>query len=270
MSSTETVGVVVADEQNSTHSYAEWGAIFAGAFVATAISLILFAFGGGIGMSISSPYPGAGVSLESLSYLTMAWVLAVMIFSFIAGGYVAGRLRRPAPNATDDAVDFRDGAHGLIVWATGILIGAALSAHIAGAATGAAFDRGVSAAAYEAGVVMRGGETIDAEDRNMLASVLVNTGADGELSDSDRAFASEIVADATGLDEAEARARIDEWETTSREAADRARKVGAIAAFLMGASALVAAAGAYFAACMGGRHRDANSPFPWTRARAKR
>lgn len=267
MSVTETVGVVVADEQNPTHSYAEWGAVFAGAFVATAVSLILFAFGGGVGLSIASPYPGAGASPETLSYVTMAWVLTVMIFSFIAGGYIAGRLRRPAPNATDEAVDFRDGVHGLLVWATGILIGAAVSAHIAGAAA----ERSVvSAGDYDAGVILRGGDDIDAGDRDLLAAVLANVSAEGELSDSDRAFAAEIAAGASGIDETEARARIENWEANSREAADRARKVGVVAAFLMGASALVAAAGAYFAAGIGGRHRDANSPFPWTRARAKR
>lgn len=270
MSITETVGVVVEDDANSTHSYMEWGAVFAGAVIATAISLILFGFGGGVGLSISSPFPGNGASPETLGYLTMAWVLVVMIFSFIAGGYVAGRLRRPVANATDDAVDFRDGIHGLVVWATGILIGAALSAHLAGAATVAAADRGVSVGFHDAGFLLRGSDDLAAGDRETLAAVLGSANAGGELSDDDRAFAVDIIADSTDLSEAEASERIDRWETVSREDADRARKISAISAFLLGASALAAAAGAYFAATIGGRHRDSNSPFPWTRARAAR
>lgn len=266
MSVTEPVGVVIEDDANAQHSYMEWGAVFAGAFVAAAISLILFTFGGGVGLSISSPFPGEGASPETLGYITMAWVLAVMIFSFIAGGYIAGRLRRPAAGATEDAVEFRDGAHGLVVWATGILIGAALSAHIAGATVTAATDRGVA----EAGYLLRGGDDIGAQERDTLASVLASANADGELSDEDRAFAAEIIADASDLSESEAQARVENWETVSRADADRARKVSAISAFLLGASALVAGAGAYFAAGIGGRHRDRNSPFPWTRARAAR
>ncbi len=268
MSATETVGVVVEDGGDTSHSYMEWGAVFAGAFVASAVSLILFTFGGGVGLSISSPFPGDGASPETLSYITMAWVLVVMIFSFIAGGYLAGRLRRPALNATEDAVEFRDGAHGLVVWATGMLIGAALSAHIATAAATATAET-VSSGLYNAGVVLRGGEDIEAADRETLGSILANTNADGELSSGDRDLAVEMIADNTELTENEARTRLESWEETSRETADRARKVGAISAFLLGASALVAAAAAYFAAGIGGRHRDANSPFPWTRARAK-
>ncbi|WP_375201478.1 hypothetical protein [Hyphococcus sp.] len=266
MSSSETIGVVVTDDEGNTHSYMEWGAVFAGAFVASAISLVLFAFGGGVGLSISSPFPGQGAEGDTLSYVTMAWVLFVMIFSFIAGGYIAGRLRRPAIGATADAVEFRDGAHGLVVWATGLLIGAALSAHMAaGAASlGAAAmtDNGADAA-----IVLRGGDA-DADDRATIAAIFARTTSDGELSGDDKEAAAEIIADNTDLTESEARARVDQWETTARESADKARKVGAISAFLLGASALVAAAGAYFGGGLGGRHRDANAPFPWTRARA--
>ncbi|MAW79728.1 MAG: hypothetical protein CMI63_05780 [Parvularcula sp.] len=266
MSATDTVGVVVTDGEGETHSYMEWGAVFAGAFVAAAISLVLFTFGGGVGLSISSPFPGEGAEADTLSYITMAWVLVVMIFSFIAGGYMAGRLRRPSIGATEDAVEFRDGAHGLVVWAAGLLIGATLSAHMA---TGAASigASAVGSAAGDAAIMLRGGEA-EAGDRETVQSILSDVNEDGELSASGREAAAELIAETTGLSETEARARVDEWETQSREAAATARTVGAITAFLLAASALVAAAGAYFAAGMGGRHRDANSPFPWTRARS--
>jgi len=265
MSTTDTI--VIAGDANSTHSYMEWGAVVAGAFVASALSLVLFTFGGGVGLSISSPFPGQGAANNTLSYLTMAWVLIVMIFSFIAGGYIAGRLRRPSPGATEDSIEFRDGAHGLVVWATGLLIGAALSAHISAAATSSGVDE--MARTYDANVVLRDVDA-DADDRMMLTSILSHTTAEGELSDMDRAIAVQFIADNSQLSEAEARSRVEQWEAGSRDAADRARKVGAISAFLLAASALVAGAGAYFAGGIGGRHRDANAPFPWTRARAVR
>ncbi|WP_425410774.1 hypothetical protein [Hyphococcus sp.] len=268
MSATETVGVVVADEDGA-HSYMEWGPVFAGAFIASAISLVLFTFGGGVGLSVSSPWPNSGAEADTIGYLTMAWVLIVMIFSFVAGGYIAGRLRRAHQGATEDAVEFRDGAHGLVVWATGLLIGAALSAHMAtGAANLTTSLASASANTFDADIVLRGGEA-NASDRNALTAIFADAAQDGELDSENREVAVEIIADNTGLSEGEARSRLDRWETASREGADSARAIGAITAFLLAASALVAGAGAYFAAGMGGRHRDANSPFPWTRARAK-
>ncbi|MCK5747858.1 MAG: hypothetical protein KAH44_16690, partial [Oricola sp.] len=221
MSATETVGVVVTDGEDGGHSYVEWGAVFAGAFVASAISLVLFTFGGGVGLSITSPFPGEGAEADTLSYVTMAWVLVVMICSFIAGGYLAGRLRRPAIGATEDAVEFRDGAHGLIVWAVGLLIGAVLSVHAATglAATGVSAV-GAAADQYDAASVLRGGDATS-DDRALLTAVLGNAD-EGELSSGDRDIAVALVAENTDLSEAEARSRIDEWENQSREAADTA------------------------------------------------
>ena len=36
----------------------DWPAVIAGAVLATAISFVLFTFGAGLGLSITSPYPG--------------------------------------------------------------------------------------------------------------------------------------------------------------------------------------------------------------------
>ena len=53
--------------------------------------------------------------------------------------------------------------------------------------------------------------------------------------------------------------QVQQLEQTARNAADRARQVGMLAAFITAASFLVAAAGAYWAATMGGNHRDKNT-----------
>lgn len=269
MSTTETVDVMIADAPEEPDSYMEWGPVLAGAVVASAISLVLFTFGGGVGLSISSPFPNENTPPQTLSYLTMGWVLVVMIFSFIAGGYLAGRLRKPAEGATPDAVDFRDGAHGLVVWAVGLLIGAAVSMMTAGTVASSFAGSPNSMFESEASIILRGGDDIQPNDRHALAAILANATVDGALEEPDRRVAAEIVSDRTDLTEAEANARLSEWEGRNIERVDRSRAVGAIGAFLLAASALVAGAGAYFAAGIGGRHRDLNSPFPWTRARAK-
>jgi hypothetical protein len=63
----------------------------------------------------------------------------VEIFSFIAGAYLAGRLRQRIPDATESEAEMRDAWHGLLVWAVGTLIGAYLAASaISGVARGGA------------------------------------------------------------------------------------------------------------------------------------
>jgi hypothetical protein len=44
-------------------SAASWGAIVAGALVATGVSLILFSLGSGLGFASLSPWPGQGAGL---------------------------------------------------------------------------------------------------------------------------------------------------------------------------------------------------------------
>jgi hypothetical protein len=55
---------------------------------------------------------------------------------------------------------------------------------------------------------------------------------------------------------ADAEQRIVVMRDEALEAADDARRIGVMGAFLVAASLLVSAAGAYFAAGVGGRHRD--------------
>ena len=45
--------------------------------------------------------------------------------SFALGGYLAGRVRSSWKAASDE-VEFRDGTHGLIAWAIGVMLGAVL------------------------------------------------------------------------------------------------------------------------------------------------
>jgi len=122
-------------------SYLEWGSVFGGAAVALAISLLLTQFGAGIGLSAaeSATLEGGGASWNVM--VAGLWVVLVAMASASAGGYLAGRMRMRAYDATEDEVEFRDGAHGLAVWAvSGIFAMLAVSVMTALAGLGVAAD----------------------------------------------------------------------------------------------------------------------------------
>ena len=131
-------------------SYVEWGAVFAGALTAAALSFVLLTFGAAIGLSMVSPWPSSGVSARTFSALAVFWTVAQQIGAFLAGGYVAGRMRARWADLNADEVEFRDGMHGALVWALGIVIGAMLIFTAAGAATRAATDAVTKAASVAA------------------------------------------------------------------------------------------------------------------------
>src|SRR5262245_8546777 len=121
-------------------SFVEWGAILAGAFLAASISFVLLTFGTAIGLSATSPWPNSGVSAKVLATLAVLWAMMQQIGAFMAGGYVAGRMRARWHETTQHEVEFRDGLHGGLVWAVGIMIGAVLAMATAGAAAKAGLD----------------------------------------------------------------------------------------------------------------------------------
>ena len=104
-------------------SYVDWGAIIGGAALAAAIALLLLAFGSAVGLSFASPYRQPDdKSLWLFAIMAALWLIWVQASAFMAGGYLAGRLRRRHWDAREHEVEVRDGAHGLIVWAVGTLI----------------------------------------------------------------------------------------------------------------------------------------------------
>lgn len=106
-------------------SYIEWGTIFAGAFVACAITAVLVQFGAAVGLTQTSPYLSADANITPGFVLgTGIWMLWVQVIASLTGGYLAGRMRTPIAdaNATAHESDLRDGVHGLLVWATATLM----------------------------------------------------------------------------------------------------------------------------------------------------
>ena len=216
---TETLTQVSAPAVTQEGSYVDWPSILAGAVVATGIASVFTTFGVALGLSMISPYEGDGSATAELIAIG-SWILWTTISSVMAGGYVAGRMRRRVDAASADEVGIRDGIHGLAVWGVALLFGAIL--------LGATADTAITATADTAATV--------AAVTQDPAAPQSPAAADG--------------AETVAVTQAEANA-----------AAETARKYSVISAFILAASQLIAGAGAYWAAGMGGQHRDEGRVF---------
>lgn len=129
-------------------SYLEWAPVFGGAAIAGAITLVLVQFASGVGLAAAEPLLEDGSASWSVLVAGL-WVVLVSLASSTAGGYVAGRLRARAGDAVEAEAEFRDGAHGLVVWAVAtVTVGAvmALGAAFAGIAGALASEAATAAA----------------------------------------------------------------------------------------------------------------------------
>lgn len=150
----------------TTGSYLDWPAVLAGGVFTLALAFLLISFGGTLGLSLTSPYRGEGVSAAWLAIAAAVWFAWVMVTSFGAGGYLAGRMRRRAGDATGSEVEMRDGAHGLLVWATAVVVSSVLAAMGAGGLIGI----GTSAAGSASDVAA---EAVEAADPEYFANVML-------------------------------------------------------------------------------------------------
>ena len=109
--------------------------------MAAGLSFVLLTFGAGVGLSLTSPWTGYGATSKTVTSLAVFWTLAQQIGAFLVGGYIAGRMRSRWSEPNADEVEFRDGLHGGLVWAVGVVIGAMLVLSTAGsiARTGTEF-----------------------------------------------------------------------------------------------------------------------------------
>jgi hypothetical protein len=80
----------VIDVQSSGVS---WAAIAAGAVASAALTLILVAFGAGIGLSSISPWAGSGVSATTFKIGSGIYLVIVAVMASAVGGFLAARLR---------------------------------------------------------------------------------------------------------------------------------------------------------------------------------
>src|SRR3954447_17109475 len=115
--------VIAADSSRSPFS---WSGAIAGAFAATAVTLLIIALGTGIGLSFSSPY-SSGPTVTRLTVAAAVWLVMAQTMGFATGGYLAARLRTPAHDTVVGETTFRDAAQGFIVWAIGVVAMAAIA-----------------------------------------------------------------------------------------------------------------------------------------------
>src|SRR5580692_11601177 len=125
-------------ESGTPHAAASavsWGAILAGGVAAAALSLLLLAFGAGVGFSAISPWSTTAASTGFHVATGLYFIVTAMIASSV-GGYLAGRLRKRWTGAHTREVFFRDTAHGFLTWSFATLLSAAVLSSAAGALVG--------------------------------------------------------------------------------------------------------------------------------------
>ena len=278
----DTVVVTSPPGKTSTSTLAgvSWPAVFAGAVVACALTLVLLAFGTGLGLTMVSPWSGSGVSATTFKITTGLYLVVIAMLSSSIGGYIAGRLRSSWMDVERDEVYFRDTAHGFIAWALATVLGAtalALPATslISGTAVGA--SQGAVNAAQTSGpmdvyvdTLMRpdpgaaattanpGSAATNASDtRSEMVRLFTRSFRNGiELKGPDRDYAARVVAARTGMSQADAEKRVDDVVTQAKADADAARKATASLAFWVTAAMLLGAFCASLAATEGGGLRD--------------
>jgi hypothetical protein len=255
---------ISVESGNPTH-YVDWGAIAAGVFISLAVSSVFLAFGSAIGLSVTSFHPSASAPVVGIVIAAGLWLLWVQISSFIGGGYVAGRMRRRIGDAKAHEVEMRDGAHGLIVWAVNIVIGAALATWLALAGVSGAIGTASNAGAmdYYTDKLMRSdavaGTTAvsaDTQYNAQIGRILATNIAARTFDATDKAYVVREISSRTGLAEADAQKRLDDTVATLKAQAETARRYAVLFAFLTAASLLVSGLAAWWAATAGGKHRD--------------
>jgi hypothetical protein len=291
----ETVGVYVEDRNplEAATSGVAWPAIIGGAFAAAALSLILLALGSGFGLASVSPWSNTGASATTFTVMTAIWLIVVQWLASGLGGYLTGRLRTKWVGLHTHEVFFRDTANGFLTWAVATVIGAAFLASaaasvVSGTATVVAGVASGAAAGASQGVAEQASQSVgtiadptayfvdslyrtdhpsanvsDGDVRAQSSRILLNGLRNGDVTAPDKTYLVLLVADRTGLSQADAAKRVDEViaqakavEVKARQAADTARKAGAYLSIFTALSMLVGAFIACVAAALGGQQRD--------------
>jgi len=249
-----------------------WAAVAAGAFANAALTLLLLAFGAGMGFSAVSPWSNSGVSITTFSIGTGVWLIVMAMLASTIGGYIAGRLRTRWSGLHTDEVFFRDTAHGFLSWAcaavlSAAVLGAAATAIVSGASAGLAprnAGDGGPAAVYvddlfrpAAGATSASQAAADPATRAEVSRLLLRSFRDrADLSAPDRAYLTQLVAARTGLTPGDADKRVNDVLAQAKSDLDKARSAAAKLALWLCAALFAGALAASLAAIEGGELRD--------------
>lgn len=202
----------------------------------------------------------------------VTWAGSLLIGAFIAGAALTGAAQTvgsvamlAAPTAVSVAEPLAEKAADDLLRlpaASGPASDASANAASANAATA---DSGADADARPAPVTRTSvarDETmgLEPEQREQATRILLRGLIEGELSESDRAYLSRLLEDAYGYDAEQAReavaARIDAAQAAAAQALEEAQEATAFLGFWSAATLLLAGMAAWFAATLGGSHRD--------------
>jgi hypothetical protein len=261
---------------NSTVS---WGAILAGGFTAAAVTLIVIAFGIGVGLSVVSPWNGEGISATTASWSAGLFLVAVAMIASTFGGYITGRLRHSWDEVHIHERFFRDTAHGFVAWAFATVLTATVLAGagthlLAGASAGAipAAGAGVAQAANSSGDVyvdrllrvgpQTNGQNPPATDQAVTRGELLRiigpaTRKGGDVSAEDRSYAARVIVARTGMSQPDAEQRVNQTIAQAKDATDKARRAAAKFSVWIAISLLSGAFAGSLAAAEGGKLRNA-------------
>lgn len=277
--------------EDAIRSAVSWAAIIAGAVAATAATVILFVLGTGVGLSVISPWYGAGASAATVGVSAVVWLVVVQWISSGLGGFLAGRLRTKWVGVHTHEVFFRDTAHGFLAWSLATVAGALMFASVTASGVGGVAKGTSDVAAAAAGAAQPGVQTghtgagdgsayfvdsmfrsstnfVDGDKtapRAEATRILIRNIQDGSvvLSPADKAYMAQMVVARTDLTLPEAEQRVDtvvnqlnDSEQRARQAADVARKRAARLSIATALSMLIGAFIASAAAAFGGRIRD--------------
>jgi hypothetical protein len=264
----ETVEISTPVEESPAVS---WAAVAAGAIAAAALTLVLLAFGAGMGFSAVSPWGNSGVSASTFQIGTGLYLICVAVLASAIGGYIAGRLRTRWVGVHSHEVFFRDTAHGFLAWGFATVLGAAFLAAAASNIAGGASSVGLSAtrsavagapADYYVDALLRPNPSASPNTtdlratRREIADILMTGVRDGDVRPSDRVYVAQVVAAHAGLSQADAERRVTDVINQAKTALDNARKAAAKLSLWLTAAMLIGAFSASLAATDGGYVRD--------------
>lgn len=269
-----------------THSGVSWAAVAAGAVAAAALTLLLVAFGSGIGFSSVSPWSDTGVSAATFEVGTGIYLIIVGVMSSAVGGYLAGRLRTKWVGIHSNEVFFRDTAHGFLAWAFATLISATalasataylangVAAGVAGASSSTASlanpseiyvdklfrsvpgTRPAGASTENPATGANANQTGGQTRAEVLRLWTADFRSSQDLSAADRSYVAQLVAARTGMSQADAEKRVTDVINEAKAASDKARSGAAKLSFWLTAALLFGAFAASLAAVEGGALRD--------------
>jgi hypothetical protein len=263
----ETVEISTAAQESPAVS---WAAIAAGAIAAAALTLVLLAFGAGMGFSAVSPWGNSGVSASTFQIGSGVYLIVVAMLASTIGGFIAGRLRTKWVGLHTHEVFFRDTAHGFLAWGLATVLSAAFltaaASNIAGGASWGLVPEAGGLVDYYVDALLRSNPAAsqnitDVEaTRREIARILTTGFRGGDVPAPDRTYLAQVVAVRTGLSQEDADKRVSDVINQAKTVLDDTRSATAKLSLWLTASLVIGAFCASLAATEGGYIRDNWNP----------